>query len=63
MQAYERAVKAAPQNPEYHLRLGQAHVKAGDWEKGRKSLQEALKLKPDVAGADEAKKLLATIGS
>jgi tetratricopeptide (TPR) repeat protein len=60
--AYEAAVRQAPTNPDYHFRLGLACAEAGEWEKGKRALREALRLKPDFASADEARKTLARIG-
>jgi tetratricopeptide (TPR) repeat protein len=59
---YEAAVQRVPNNADYRYRLGMAYVKAGDWQKGKQALSEALRLKPDFAGADEARKALAQIG-
>ena len=60
--SYEAAVQRVPANPDYQFRLGMAYVKAGEWEKGKRALSEALRLKPDFSGADEARKALAQIG-
>ena len=59
---YEAAVQRVPANAEYQFRLGMAYAKAGDWQKGKRALTEALRLKPDFPGADEARKTLAQIG-
>jgi tetratricopeptide (TPR) repeat protein len=61
--ALQQSAEKAPSNPEYRYRLGMAYVKAGQWEKGKQALGEALKLKPDFPGADEAKKTLQSLGT
>lgn len=57
------AVEKEPENPGFHARLGQAYALTGDKVRARQELERALKLKPDFAGADEAKKVLASLGS
>ncbi len=57
------AVEKEPENPGFHARLGQAYALTGDKARARQELERALKLKPDFAGADEAKKVLASLGS
>jgi tetratricopeptide (TPR) repeat protein len=59
----EDTVSKVPTNPEYKARLGLAYVKAGQTDKGRQTLNDALKLKPDFPGADEARKALQGLGS
>jgi putative PEP-CTERM system TPR-repeat lipoprotein len=60
--AFEEALERDPNNPLYHYRLGLALVKTGDWERAKRSLQQALKLKPDFPGAHEARQALASLG-
>ena len=59
--ALEQAVKLAADRPGYHYHLGMAYLKANDWTKARASLQQALKLRPDFPGAEDARKALASI--
>ena len=47
-----------PDNPEFWLHLGQAHAAAGNKVKARAALQQALKLNPKFAGAEEARRAL-----
>jgi tetratricopeptide (TPR) repeat protein len=58
---FEFSVQKDPQNPIYLLHLGLAYAKAGMPDKAKVSLTQALKLKPDVAGADEARAVLAAL--
>jgi Flp pilus assembly protein TadD len=57
----ETSVSLDPQNPIYHFHLGLAYAKTGDTAKARKSLEEALKLRADFAGATEARAALASL--
>jgi tetratricopeptide (TPR) repeat protein len=57
----ERAVRLAPNRPEYRYHLGLAYVKANDWARGRSSLEKALALAANFAGADDARRTLAGI--
>ena len=58
---FERSVKLDPKNPIFHYHLGLAYLKAGDSGRARVSLQEALALSPDFAGATEARQALASL--
>ena len=42
--------------------FGAAFEKAGDWKKSRVELERALSLKPDLDGAEDARKTLAIVG-
>jgi tetratricopeptide (TPR) repeat protein len=53
-----RAVEKVPGNPEFHYHLGLAHSLAGDKPAARQAFEQALRLKSDFAGADEARKLI-----
>jgi tetratricopeptide (TPR) repeat protein len=50
-----------PNNPTYHFHLGLAYAKAGMKDKAQRSLEKALTLKSDFAGADEARSTLASL--
>jgi Flp pilus assembly protein TadD len=60
------SVDKEPSNPMYHLHLGLAYAKSGNTGDARRSLEQALALKPDVPGAAEARSVLEslkTVGS
>jgi Tfp pilus assembly protein PilF len=48
-------------NPIHRFHLAMAYMRQGDWTKARQHFEEALKLRSDFEGADEARKALATI--
>jgi tetratricopeptide (TPR) repeat protein len=50
-----------PANPTYQYHLGLAYVKTGDRRKAREALERALAIKADFAGAEDARKVLATL--
>lgn len=54
--AFEKSVEKAPENPTYHYHLALALAKAGDTQRARQAVAQAIKLKPDYP---EAQKLLA----
>ncbi|MCU0691777.1 MAG: tetratricopeptide repeat protein, partial [Polyangiaceae bacterium] len=56
------AVEKDPKNPTFHYHLGLAYSQNGDKAAARQSLEQALKLKPDFEGAEDAKKVLSTLG-
>ncbi|MFN8065249.1 MAG: tetratricopeptide repeat protein [Vicinamibacterales bacterium] len=58
---FRRAVERGADNPDYHFHLGLAYAQAGEDAKARAALNKALQLNPKFAGADEAKKTLATL--
>jgi tetratricopeptide (TPR) repeat protein len=58
---FERSVEKDPTNPIFRYHLGLAYAKAGRLEKARKSLEEALRLKSDFPGADDARNTLASL--
>ena len=58
---FETSVEQDPKNAIYHYHLGLAYAKAGDTGKARKSLEQALKLQPDFAGANEARAALGSL--
>jgi tetratricopeptide (TPR) repeat protein len=55
------SVEKDPKNPIYRYRLGLAYSKTGDKDGARRELGEALKLDQKFPGADEARKLLASL--
>ena len=56
------AVEKSPANPGFHYRLGLAYSQTANIAAARRGLQHALKLKPDFEGAEDARKLLGTLG-
>ena len=56
------AVEKDPGNPSFLYHLGQAYAQTGDNASARRSLERALALKPDFDGAQDARKLLKTLG-
>ncbi len=52
-----------PDNPNYNYHLALAYHQNGNKQEARKLLQKALNSKANFAGADEAKKLLDSLGS
>jgi tetratricopeptide (TPR) repeat protein len=60
--ALRLAVEKDPRNPTFHYHLGLAYSQTGDKAAGRKALEEALRLRPDFDGADDARKVLRTPG-
>jgi len=56
------AVEKKPGEPMFHYHLGLAFAQTGDKVAARRSLEQALKLRPDFEGADEARRLLQTLG-
>ena len=55
------AQAAQPENPIYLYHLGAAYALNKDKANARQSLEKALKLQPTFAGADDAKKILASL--
>ena len=56
------ALEKAPDNPAFHYHLGLAYSQTGDKAAARQSLERALKLKADFEGAEDARKVLRTLG-
>lgn len=57
----ESSVEVDPKNPLYHYHLGLAYAKAGQTAKARQSLEQALELGTNFAGADDARATLASL--
>jgi tetratricopeptide (TPR) repeat protein len=55
------AVSKAPSHAAYYYHLGLAHMQAGDAASARQALQKALDLRADFDGAEDARKMLATL--
>jgi tetratricopeptide (TPR) repeat protein len=56
------AVEKDPANPAFHYHLGLAYSLVGDKVAARQALERALRLKGDFEGAEDARKVLRTIG-
>jgi len=56
------AVEKVPSNPAFHYHLGLAYSQTGDKASARQALERALKLKADFEGAEDARKVLKTLG-
>jgi putative PEP-CTERM system TPR-repeat lipoprotein len=63
VRAFQRCVEKSPSTAQYHYHLGLAYVQAGNASSGRKSLERALALKSDFAGADDARRALGALGA
>jgi len=61
--SFERARERAPKNPVYHYHVGLAYLKLGDDERAGVALSKALELRPDFAGAADARAQLAALPS
>jgi Flp pilus assembly protein TadD len=61
--AFEKALKAEPNNAVFHYHLGAAYAAAGDKPKARQSLSRAIDLKLGSEDAARAKSLLASLQS
>jgi len=58
---FEQASRKQPENAEFQYHLGVSALKAGELSKGRKALEQAIKLGSDPAITAEAKKALAEL--
>jgi tetratricopeptide (TPR) repeat protein len=61
--AFEQSISKSPANAEFQFHLGLALLKAGDTDAAKGALNEALKLDPKFAGAEEARKALEELAS
>lgn len=57
----QRSLELDPKNPVHLYHLGVAYAETGDDANARKTLQAALKINPAFDGADQARKVLATL--
>src|SRR6185503_1702270 len=62
LQYLEKSVKASPNDATFKYHLGAVYYAAGDWDKARQQLTEALTLKSDFDGAADARATLSKIG-
>jgi Flp pilus assembly protein TadD len=56
------AVEKRPNEPVFHYHLGLAYSQTGDTRAARQALERALKLKPDFESAEDARKVLRSLG-
>ena len=56
------AAEKRPDEPVFYYHLGLAYLQAGDKGAARQALERALKLKADFEGAEDARKLLRSLG-
>jgi tetratricopeptide (TPR) repeat protein len=63
IEALSVSTQKQPDNPNYNYHLALAQYQHGNKEEARKLLQKALTSKSNFEGADEAKKLLESLGS
>ena len=61
IRALKRAVDLDPRNPVHQYHLGMAYALEGQDKIARRTLQIALRLSSDFQGADEARKVIATL--
>jgi tetratricopeptide (TPR) repeat protein len=59
--SFERARQRAPLNPVYHYHLGLAYVKNGEKARAHAAFSQALELKSDFAGAEDARTQVAAL--
>jgi tetratricopeptide (TPR) repeat protein len=58
---FEKSVEKDPRNAVYHYHLGLAYAKAGDTQKAREALKQALSLSQNFDGSAEARQMLASL--
>jgi tetratricopeptide (TPR) repeat protein len=63
IEALSSSTQKQPDNPSYNYHLALAHHQNGNKDEAKKLLEKALKSKSNFEGADEAKKLLESLGS
>jgi Flp pilus assembly protein TadD len=57
-----QVLEKRPDKPVFHYHLGLAYSQTGDKAAARKALEQALKLKADFDGAEDARKVLRSLG-
>jgi len=63
IEALSASTQKQPDNPSYNYHLALALHQNGNKDEAKKLLEKALKSKSNFEGADEAKKLLESLGS
>lgn len=63
LRPFRQSAAKDPANPVYQYHLGLALAQVGEGPKARQALQQALLLARDFPGADDARRVLATLGS
>ena len=58
---FQQSLGKDPDNPVYNYHLGLAYNETGETVKAREALERALKAKAPFAGADEARRVLASL--
>jgi putative PEP-CTERM system TPR-repeat lipoprotein len=58
---FEKSVAKAPDNPVFQYHLGLGYAGAGEPDKARRALEEALRLNPSFDGAAQARQTLASL--
>jgi Tfp pilus assembly protein PilF len=61
IRSLKRAVDLDARNPVHQFHLGMAYASEGQDKNARKTLQTALKISNDFEGADEARRVIATL--
>jgi tetratricopeptide (TPR) repeat protein len=56
---FQHSISNDPTNATYHYHLGLAYLEGGEVAKGKEALRQALKLRPDFDGAEQARAALA----
>ncbi len=57
---FQKAVKANPENPDYHLNLTKAYARSGDYDKAMQALGGYLQTEPDSAIAERYERLFSS---
>ncbi len=58
--AFQKAVQANPENPDYHLNLTKAYARSGDYDKAMQALGGYLQTEPDSAIAERYEQLFSS---
>src|SRR5205814_1424330 len=59
----ESSAAKMPKDPVVLYHLGMAYTRAGNWDKAKRSLKDALSINPRFEGSEDAKATLARIGA